>query len=176
MNELMRESISRSIGEVRRQIRGLDERLADLFGRVAEILPDEKRRRDESERDGRRINEGIAKGILDRIGGGAINTIPFGEPGECLEECIAIAFELLNSRSKYGFNQIALKVNDYWLGCGDINCRTLVITNAWDNFDFYRRYKKFFDSYTSSKNKNSIKHTVAIVLYGDYGFSLQYLR
>ncbi len=178
MNDLRWNSISRSIGDVGRQIAEVDERLADFFRRIAEVLPDEKKRSEESGRDDKRKNEEIVKGTFDRNGiRGVINTIPFGEEtDECFEECLAIAFELLNSRSKYGFNQIALKVNDYWLGCGDINCRTLVITNAWDNFDFYRRYKNFFDSYTSSKNKDNIKHTVAIVLLGDYGFSLQYLR
>ncbi len=174
MNDLMRNSISGSIGDVRRQIAEVDERLADLFGRIAEILPDEKRRREESERDGRRINKGIAKGTLDRIGGGAINTFPFGEPSGCLEGCLAMTFGVLNF--KYGFNQVVMKVTNYWLECGNKNCQTLIITDAWDAADFNRRYKVAFDSYTSSENKDNIKHTVAIVLYGDYGYSVQYLR
>lgn len=175
MNDLMRKSISESIGNVGRQIAGVDERLADLFGRIAEILPDEKRRGEESKRDGKRINERIIRGTFDRIGiGGAINTFPFGEPGGCLEECLAMTFGILNS--KYGFNQVVMKVTNYWLECGNKNCRTLIITDAWDAADFNRRYKVAFDSYTSSKNKDNIKHTVAIVSYGDYGFSLQYLR
>ena len=85
-----------------------------------------------------------------------------------------MTFGILNT--KYGFNKIAVKIKDYWLGCGDINCRTLVITDAWDNLNFYCRYKKSFDIYTSTKNRNNVKHTVAIILCGDYGFSLQYLR
>ena len=175
MNDFMRNSISGSIGNVRRQIAEVDENLAGIFGRIAEILADEKRRRKELEPDGKRINEGIVKGTIDRIGiRGAINTFPFGEPGDCLEECLDMTFGILNS--KYGFNQVAEEVKNYWLNCGMENCRTLIITNAWDITGFNRRHKGAFDSYTFSKNKDNIKHTVAIVLYGDYGFSLQYLR
>jgi len=175
MDGLMRESISRSIGDVGRQIAEVDERLAGLFRRIAEILPDEKRRREEYERDGKRINKGIAKGIFDRIGiGGDINTFPFGEPSGCLEECLAMTFGILNY--KYGFNQVVEEVKNYWHKCSRENCRTLIVTNAWDITDFNRRHKVAFDGYTSSENKDNIKHTAAIVLYGDYGFSLQYLR
>jgi hypothetical protein len=176
MNGLMRKSISASISDVGRQIAEVDGRLAGLFRRIAEILPDEKIGREESGRDGRRINKGIAKGTLDRIGiRGAINTFPFGEEtDECFEECLAMTFGILNS--KYGFNQVVKKVTNYWLKCGKENCRTLIITNAWDTNDFNRRYKEAFDIYTSSENKDNIKHTVAVVLLGDYGFSLQYLR
>ena len=175
MNDLMRESISGSIGDVGRQIAGVDEGLARLFRGIAEILPDEKRRREESERDGKRINEHIVKGIIDRIGiNGAINTIPFGEPSGCLEECLVIAFGILNR--EYGFNKIVKKVNSYWLKCFNKNCRTLIITDAWDITDFNSGHKGAFDSYTSSENKDNIKHNVAIVLFGDYGFSLQYLK
>ncbi|MCK4241490.1 MAG: hypothetical protein KAX30_07690 [Candidatus Atribacteria bacterium] len=174
MNGLRWNSISRSIGDIGRQIAEVDERLADLFRRIAEILPDEKRGREESELDGKRTNERIVKGIIGKIGiGGAINTIPFGEPCGCLEECLAIAFGKL--KSKYGFNQIVKKVIDYWLICSKENYRTLIVTNAWDITDFYSKFKGHFDSHTFSKNKDSIKHTVAIVLYGDYGFSLYYL-
>ncbi len=172
MNDLTRNSISESIGNVGRQITGVDERLTDLFRRIAEILPDEKRSREESERDGKRINERIVKGTFDRIGiRGAINTFPFGEPGGCLEECLVITFGKLNS--KYGFNQVVEEVKNYWHNCSRKNYRTLIVTNAWDITDFYSRHKDAFDSYTSSENN---KHAVAIVLLGDYGFSLQYLR
>ena len=174
MNDLMRKSISASIGDVGRQIAEVDERLAGLFRRIAEILPDEKRRSEESGRDDKRKNEGIVKGAFDRIGGGAINTFPFGEPSGCLEECLAMTFGVLNF--KYGFNQVVMKVTNYWLECGNRNCRTLIITDAWGAADFNRRHKVAFDSYTSSENKDNIKHTVAIVLYGDYGYSVQYLR
>ena len=172
MNDLIRNSISKSIGNVGRQIAGVDERLADFFRRIAEILPDEKRRREESERDGKRINERIVKGTFDRIGiRGAINTFPFGEPGGCLEECLVITFGKLNS--KYGFNQVVEEVKNYWHNCSRKNYRTLIVTNAWDITDFNSRHKDAFDSYTSSENN---KHTVAIVLYGAAGFSVQYLR
>jgi len=175
MNDLMRKGISRSIGDVGRQIAEVDERLADLFRRIAEILPDEKRRREESERDDKRKNEGIVKGTFDRNGiRGAINTFPFGEPGECLEECLAMTFGILNS--KYGFNQVVEEVKNYWHKCSRENCRTLIVTNAWDVTDFNIRHKGAFDSYTSSENKDNIKHIVAIVLYGNYGYSLQYLK
>ena len=171
----MRNSISESIGNVGRQIVVVDERLADLFRRIAEILPDEKRRREDSERDGKKINEGIVKGTFDRNGiRGAINTFPFGEPGDCLEECLVMTFGILNY--KYGFNQVVEKVKNYWHSCSRENYRTLIVTNAWDITDFNIRHKGAFDSYTFSKNKDNVKHTVAIVLYGDYGFSLQYLR
>jgi len=175
MNDLMRKSISESIGNVGRQIEGVDESLADLFRRITEILADEKRRRQESQRNGKKINEGIVKGKIDRIGiRGAINTFPFGEPCGCLEECLAMTFGTLNF--KYGFNQIAEKVKNYWHNCSRENYLTLIVTDAWDINDFNSRHKDAFDSYTSSKNKDNKKHTVAIILYGDYGFSLQYLR
>ena len=175
MEDLIQSSISRSIVDVGRRIAEVDGNLAGLFRGVAEILPDEKRRREESERDGKRGNERIVKGIFDRIGiRGAINTFPFGEPSDCLEECLAMTFGILNS--KYGFNQVAEKVKNYWLNCGMENCRTLIVTDAWDVTDFNRRHKGAFNSYTLFQNKDTIKHTVAIVLYGDYGFSLQYLR
>ena len=141
MEDLIQSSISRSIGDVERQIAEVDGNLAGLFGGVAEILPDEKRRREESERDGKRGNERIVKGIIDRIGiRGAINTFPFGEPSDCLEECLAMTFGILNS--KYGFNQVAEKVKNYWLNCGMENCRTLIIADAWDVTDFNRRHKE----------------------------------
>ena len=172
MNDFMRSSISGSIGNVMGQIAGVNERLANLFRRIAEILPDEKRRREESERDGKRINERIVKGTFDRIGiRGAINTFPFGEPGGCLEECLVITFGKLNS--KYGFNKVVGEVKNYWHNCSRKNYRTLIVTSAWDITDFNDRHKDAFDSYTSSEDN---KHTVAIVLFGDYGFSLQYLR
>jgi hypothetical protein len=175
MNDFMRSSISGSIGNVMGQIAGVDERLANLFRRIAEILPDEKRRREDSERNGKKINEGIVKGTFDRIGiGRAINIFPFGEPNGCLEECLVITFEKLNL--KYGFNQIVEEVKNYWHKCSRENCRTLIVTTAWDITDFNISHKGAFDSYTFSKNKDNVKHTVAIVLYGDYGFSLQYLR
>jgi len=176
MNDLMRNSISESIGDVGRQIARVDEGLARLFRGIAEIKKKKKRRREESERDGKRINEHIVKGIIDRIGiNGAINTIPFGEKtNNCLEECLVMAFETFDSM--YGFNKIVKKVINYWINCSKENCRTLIITDAWDTTKFSRKYKEAFDIYTSSENKDNIKHTVAIVLLGDYGFSLQYLR
>ena len=51
MNDLRWNSISRSIGDVGRQIAEVDERLADFFRRIAEVLPDEKKRSEESGRD-----------------------------------------------------------------------------------------------------------------------------
>ena len=196
MNDFKRESVSRSIGDVGRQIAEVDESLADLFGILGDIFaddkrisndkfpederisvdifPDKRRRRKESAR--KRRNKDIAERITDKISRarGAINTIPFGEPGDCLKECVAIAFGLL--RSKDGFNGIAKKVIDYWHNCGEKNCRTFIVTDAWDINDFNRKYKETFDDYTSSNNKDNRKHTVAIILYGDYGFSLQYLK
>lgn len=172
MNDFMRNSISESIVNVRRQIAGADEKLAGLFGRIGEIFPDEKRRRNESKRDGKRINERVVKETFDRIGiRGAINIFPFGESGGCLEECLAMTFGTLNY--KYGFNKVVEEIKNYWLNCGMKNRRTLIVTDAWDSTDFNSRHKDAFDNYTSSENN---KHTVAIVLYGDYGFSVQYLR
>ena len=185
MNDFMQKSISESIAIVSRQIAGVDENLSGLFGILGGIFPDEERmpvdifpdkgrRRKKSDRNER--NKDTAERITNKISRtrGAINTIPFGEPSGCLEECIAIAFGKL--KSEYGFNKIARKVIDYWLNCGEVNCRTIIVTDSWDITDFNRKYKVSFDNYTSSKNKDSKKHTVAIILYGDYGFSLQYLR
>lgn len=175
MTDLMQKSIRESISNVMNQIGGVDEGLASLFGSISEILLDEKRRREESERDGMRRNKHIVKGTLDGIGiRGAINTIPFGELGDCLEECVAIAFGKI--KSKNGFIKIAKKVNDYWLNCGAVNSKTIFLTDSWDIVEFNSSFRESCNKYTSSKNRNNIKHTVAIILYGDYGFSLQYLR
>jgi hypothetical protein len=175
MNDLMQKSILESIKIVMGQIAEIDEGLAGLFGRIAEILPDEKRRRGESERDINKRNEGIVKGTFDKIGTrGAINTYPFGEPSDCLEECLAITLGKISY--KYGFNQVVWELIKYWLSCSKINFRTLIVTDAWDITDFNSRYKVAFDKYVSSNNKDNRKHTVAIVSYGDYGFLLQYLR
>lgn len=196
MNDFMQKSISESIDNVMGQIAGVDENLAGLFKILGDIIPekerilgdrfpeeerisgdifpDKERRRKKS--DGKRRNKDTAERIIGKIirTRGAINTIPFGEPGGCLEECVAIAFGKL--KSEYGFNKIAQKVIDYWLNCGEENCRTVIVTNTWDITDFDRKFRVRFDSYTSSKNKDNRKHTVVIISYGDYGFSLQYLR
>jgi len=188
MNDLMRNSISESIGNVGRQIAGVagvDEKLAGLIKILGDIIADEERRSEDifpdkerrrKESDHKRRNKDTAERIIDKISRirGAINTIPFGEPVGCLEECVAIAFGKF--KSDYGFNKIAQKVIDYWLNCGKENCRTIIVTDTWDITDFYDNLKEHFDSYTSSNNKDNRKHTVAIILYGDYGFSLQYLR
>jgi len=170
MNDFMRNSISESIGNVRRQITEVDEKLADFFGRIAEIIGEIQR-----EHVAEIFPNNIGREITDRINRGKmINTIPFGEPCGCLEECLVMAFEILNY--KHRFNKIVKEITNYWLSCSKENCRTLIVTNAWDIADFNRRHKDAFDSYTSSENKDNIKHTVAIVLYGDYGYSVQYLR
>jgi|AntAceMinimDraft_16_1070373.scaffolds.fasta_scaffold198700_1 hypothetical protein len=176
MTALMQKSIRESISNVMNQIRGVDEGLASLFGNISERFFYEKKRREESERDGMRRNKDIVKGTLDGIGiRGAINTIPFGEEtDECFEKCVAIAFGKLNC--KYGFNQIAEEVKNHWFSCSRENCSTLIVTYAWDITDFDYRHKDAFDNYTSIQNKDNIKHTVAVVLYGDYGPSLQYLK
>jgi len=175
MNELMRESMSRSIGDVRTQIEGIDEKLADLFGRIAEriIMAKDKYK---GERPSYPISGKVVEDILRDIGGGRrINTIPFGEPTrECLEECLVIAYGKI--KSKNGFNKITMKVIKHWLYCCKENYGTLIFTNSWDTADFNRRYKDAFDSFTSSVNINNAKHTVVIVLFGDSGFSIQYLR
>jgi len=174
MNELMRESISRSIGEVGRQIGGLDEGLAGVFKGAAEDIMIAKDR-NQGERPAFPIGGKVLEDAIRHIGGGRINTIPFGEPDDCLEYCLVFAFKSLNP--KYAFNRIIVDIKNYWLGCGDINRGTLVIMDHWDIYDFYHsKYRYSYDIYTSTRNRNNIKHTVAIVLYGDYGFSLQYLR
>jgi hypothetical protein len=170
MNDLRWNSISGSIGDVGRQIAGVDERLADFFGRIAEIIGEIQR-----EHVAEIFPNNIGREITDRINRGKrINTFPFGERNGCLEECLVITFGILNR--KYGFNQVVEEVKNYWYKCSRENCRTLIVTNAWDIADFNRRHKDAFDSYTSSENKNNIKHTVVIVLLGKYGFSVQYLR
>lgn len=172
MNDLKRESILDSIREVKGKIAQVDENLAGLFEGVAEVIlmaEDKKREKGSSEPIDSKDIQGIIRGNL----AGGINTVPFGVPkDECFKMCLVIAFGLINS--KYGFNKIAVNMKDCWLRCKEVNCGTLIITNAWDNPDFYRRYKESFDTFSSSKNRNNVKHTVAIVLYGDYGFSIQY--
>lgn len=145
-----------------------------INGRPAGPIDDKERRRKELAR--KRRNKEAAKRITDKISRvrGPINTIPFGEPSNCLKECVAIAFGLF--RSKDGFKGIAKKVIDYWHNCGEKNCLTLIVTDAWDINDFNRKYKDDFDRYASSKNKDNAKHTVVIILYGVYGFSLQYFK
>ena len=170
MNDFRWNSVSRSIGDVVRQIAELDENLAGFFGRIAEIIGGIQREHGEEispNNVGREITDRISRGKM-------INTIPFGEPCGCLKECLVMAFETFDSM--YGFNKIVNKVTNYWINCSKENCRTLIITNAWDSIKFNRKYKKAFDIYASSENKDNIKHTIAIVSFGDYGFSLQYLR
>ena len=104
----------------------------------------------------------------------AINIFPFGELGDCLEECWALTFGTLNS--KYGFNKVVQEVTNYWRNFGEENYRTLIVTNAWDIADFDRKFKGPFDSYIFSKNKDNIKHTITIIFYGDYGFLVPNLR
>jgi len=171
----MRESISRSIGDVRRQIAGVDENLAGLFGGIAERIIMAKDRY-KGERPSYPISGKVVEDILRDIrGGGRINTIPFGEPTrECLEECLAVA--LRSFKSSDTFSKVVGKVKNYWLSCGEVNCCTLIVTDNWDKYVFYRDHKESFDIYTSKTNRNNIKHTVAVVLLGDYGFSLQYLK
>jgi hypothetical protein len=175
MNDLKRKDIFDSIREIQAKIARVDENLAGLFGRIAEEIA----LKGERKQNGGilyPINSKGADDTLRDIGyGKEINTIPFGEPtNNCYEDCVAIAFGLLNS--KYGFNKIAEKIKDHWLACKEINCRTLIITNAWDSYDFYRRYKETFDIYCSSVSRKNVKHTIVIILYGNYGFSLQYLK
>ena len=170
MNDFKRDSISRSIGDVMKQIAGVDEGLAGLFGRIADIAMKTQREHGEEVSPNK-----VGREISDRISSGKmINTIPFGEPCGCLEECLVITFETINSN--YGFNKIMPEVNKYWINCSKENCITLIITKAWDTTKFNRKYKENCDIYSSTDNKKGIKHTVAIVLLGDYGFSLQYLR
>jgi len=173
MNNLIQESMSRSIGDVRTQIAGIDEKLADLFGRIAEIMAKDRYK---GERPSYPISGKVVEDILRDIGGGRrINTIPFGEPTrECLEECLVIAYGKI--KSKNGFIKITKKVNDYWLNCGVVNSRTLIFTDCWDIAEFNSWFRESCNKYTSSGNRNNVKHTVGIALYGDYGFSLQYLR
>ena len=170
MNDFKWDRVSRSIGDVASQITRVDERLAGLFGNIAEIIVGIQREHEEE-----MSPNNLGREISDKIGGGKmINTIPFGEPCGCLEECLAVAFGRIDSKD--GFNKIAIKLVEHWLRCCQENCRTLIITNSWDVNNFYRKFKGYFDSYTSSASRNHVNHTVAVVLLGDAGFSVQYLK
>jgi hypothetical protein len=172
MNDLKRKNIFDSIREIQDKIAKVDEKLAGLFARIIDGIT---RVDDINDSEGSPYhNKGRA--IEDFFGNtGNINTIPFGKPTpNCYEDCVAIAMRTF--KSTYSFNKIASELKNYYLNCGDVNCRTLVVTDNWDKYVFDRDHKDFFDIFTSKKNKNNIKHTVVIILYGDYGFSIQYLK
>ena len=173
MDDLRKNNISESIRDIGGKIAKVDGNLADLFGRIAERTIMAKDRY-KGERPSYPISGKVVEDILRDIGGGRINTIPFGEPGDCLEYCLAVAYGKI--KSKNGFIQITKKVNDYWLNCGVVNSGTLIFTDSWDIAEFNSWFRESCNKYTSSGNRNNVKHTVAIVLYGDYGFSLQYLK
>ena len=172
MDDLRKNNISESIRDIGGKIAKVDGNLAELFGRIAEIMAKDRYK---GEKPLYPISGKVVEDILRDIGGGRINTIPFGNPtSDCLEQCLAVAFGKI--KSKNGFISIAKRVNDYWLRCSGVNSGTLILTDAWDINEFNPWFRDSFNEHTSSRNGKNIKHTIAIVLYGDYGFSLQYLR
>lgn len=172
MDDFMKDSILRSNSEIGRIITRADEGLASLFKRIIDGITevDDINKREGSPYD----NKG--KAIEDFFRNTRnINTIPFGKPTtNCYEECVAIA--LKSFKTSYSFSKAITQIKNYSINCGETNCRILIVTDHWDRYIFDRDHKEFFDSYTSKRNKNNVKHTVAIVLYGNHGVSIQYLK
>jgi len=174
MDDLRKNNISESIRDIGGKIAQVDENLAGIFRGVAESILIAKDRCKETG-SSFPIGEVIEDAIKSNIRGGRINTIPFGDPTpDCLEHCLAVTFGKI--KSKNGFISIAKRVNDYWLRCSGVNSVTIILTDAWDINEFNPWFRESFNEHTSSRNGKNIKHTVAIILYGDFGFSLQYLR
>lgn len=100
---------------------------------------------------------------------GSINVIPGTSAAACHPYCLSFALD--KWQSSKGFRGIANSTISYWLSCSSINRGTLIFSNAWDDVDFYEKYKYKFDQYTKDP-----QHTVAVILISSRGISLQYLN
>lgn len=161
------------IEKVRQQIAEKDRGLADLFNDLIKRIIDQKRREIIIDKEGD-IRSNPIKITIDDIvnsnrGSGNMNIIPGEFGAACFEDCVCFAFD--KWQSSKGFHGIAKKVIEYWLACSKINRRTLIISNAWDDIDFFDKYKRSFDKYAQDPT-----HKIAIVLVSSMGISLQYLQ
>jgi hypothetical protein len=163
---------SQHIYEISGQIAEKDTELAGIFDRILGGLAEKglfnqtskSKNSERSDLHNTKISDIV--NILDQFG--KMNIIP-GEPNSpCLPFCVCCAFDKWQSNK--GFRGIAGKTIAYWLSCPDVNRGTLILTFAWDDVDFYEKYKPLFDRYT-----NDPRHTIAVVLITNRGISLQYL-
>jgi len=153
------------------QIAEKDEKLARLFREFTDRLLQESKMKQGRLDNG--IFDPLKIGIKDILipdhDSKDFNIIPGEYDTLCLKMCVCFAFD--KWQSKKGFNGIANKTIDYWLSCYRINKGTLILSYAWDDLDFIKKYKNRFDQYTLDP-----QHTVAVILVSSTGFSLQYIN
>ncbi len=96
---------------------------------------------------------------------GLFNLYSSEKKEECDSICVCKAFDEWNC-DKLGFKGAAKYLfNSYF-----IKKSTLILTFAWDELDFIKKFKECFDSYASEGK------TICIVLVTLDGMSIQYLR
>ena len=161
------------IEEISRQIAEIDGELASLFDQIIRNMDFENRLNHNLDANNwikpkrSRIN---IENIVSPIGGfDEINVIPGELNTSCHTYCACFAFD--KWQSSIGFRGIASGAIDYWLTCPKINRGTLIFTSAWDDVDFFEKYKNRFDRYTQDP-----QHTVAVIFISSMGINLQYFK
>lgn len=52
-------------------------------------------------------------------------------------------------KNRTGFKGLIIEIIEYWIGCGNINNKTILFTTDWDNVVFNENWKGIVDKYKS---------------------------
>jgi len=162
-----------SINKISGQIAEKDAELASLFDNIiGEVMHAQKERNNLENYGSRGAKQ--SKTILEDIAfrikrHGNINVFPGSGSTFCHAYCMCFAFD--KWQASKGFRGIAKSTIEYWLSCSKINRGTIILSYAWDEIDFFEKYKHAFDQYAKEPS-----HTVAVILISSREISIQYLN
>ena len=97
----------------------------------------------------------IDKNANGRGSEGKMNFYPSPPPStSCMKLCIGIATKKFGhkrdeNKNRTGFKGLIIEIIEYWIGCGNINNKTILFTADWDNVVFNENWKGIVDKYKS---------------------------
>jgi hypothetical protein len=106
------------------------------------------------------LEEIIDKNAFGRGGQGQMNFYPSEINSPCMELCIGIATKGYGNKrdeknNRTGFKGLIKEIIEYWISCGSINKRTILLTTEWRDEDFVENWKGIVDKY-KAKGKQVI--------------------
>ena len=83
-----------------------------------------------------------------------MNFYPSDQSTNCKNICISIATDKFGWKynidtCRTGFKGLIKELIQYWLKCGAVNQKTVIITLDWDDKDFDKDWKNIVDAYVS---------------------------
>jgi hypothetical protein len=99
----------------------------------------------------------ILEDIIDRNasksgGQPQMNFYPSEKKVGCFELCIGIAtmgygFKRDDEKNRTGFKGLINEIIEYWITCGSVNKKTILLTTQWKDDDFEEKWKSIVDAY-----------------------------